>query len=95
LTTTVVLPLSDEVMTQYELQYFLSGRLLQDPVENLFSQVRGQGVMHPSCSSFRLALRLVTVAQYLQIPKDAAYQEDGCTYLINYLKENRQKMQLK
>ena len=43
--------------------------------------------MHPSCSVFHQALRLVTVAQYLQISKGSAYEDDGCTYLIDYLKQ--------
>jgi len=43
--------------------------------------------MHPSCSVFRQALRLVTVGQYLQISKSSAYEDDGCTYLIDYLKQ--------
>ena len=74
-------------MSTHKLQFFLTGRLSQDPVENLFSQARGQGIMHPSCSVFRQALRLITVAQYLQVIKGAAYEEDGCTYLIDYLKQ--------
>ena len=50
LTTTVVLLLSDEVMTQYELQYFMSSRLSQDPVENLFSQARGHEIFEKTFS---------------------------------------------
>jgi len=87
LSTSVALQLSQEVMSTHKLPYFLTGRLSQDPVENLFSQVRGQSVMHPSCSVFRHALRLVTVAQYLQISASSAYEDDGCTYLIDYLKQ--------
>lgn len=85
LSTTVVLQLSQDIMSAYNLQYFLTGRLSQDPVENLFSQARGQGVMHPSCLVFRQALRLVTIAQFLHLPKGSAYEEDGCGYLIDYL----------
>ena len=88
LSTTVLLQLSNEVMAKYKLQYFLTGRLSQDPVENLFSQARGQGVMHPSCSLFRHALRLVTIAQYLKVSKGAAYEEDDCSYLVDYLKDS-------
>jgi len=87
LSTTVALQLSQEIMAKYRLQYFLTGRLTQDPVENLFSQARGQGVMHPTCTTFRQALRLVTIAQYLHVSKGAAYEEDGCTYLVDYLKD--------
>lgn len=87
LSTTVVIQLSNEVMTNYKLQYFLTGRLSQDPVENLCSKARGQGVMHPSCALFRQALRLVTIAQYLEVSKGAAYEEDGCSYLVDYLKD--------
>ena len=88
LSTTVTLQLSQQVMSVHNLQYFLTGRLSQDPVENLFSQARGQGVMHPSCSAFRQALRLVTIAQYLHFSRNAAYEEDGCAYLIDYLRQN-------
>ena len=92
LSTNVVLRLGEQLMLKYHLQYFLSGRLSQDPVENLFSQARGQGVVHPSCTSFRLALRLVTVAQYLEVSKGAAYADDGCTYMVDYLKEHCQTL---
>jgi len=88
LSTNVVLRLGEQLM----LKYFLSGRLSQGPVENLFSQARGQGVVHPSCTSFRLALWLITVAQYLEVSKGAAYADDGCTYMVNYLKEHCQTL---
>ena len=94
LSTTVVLQLGEELMSKCNLQYFLTGRLSQDPVENLFSQTRGQGVVHPSCTSFRLALRLVTVAQYLEVSKGAAYAEDGCTYIVDYLRDHYQSVRL-
>lgn len=29
---------------------------------------------------------MITVAQYLAVSMSAAYDEDGCTYLIDYLK---------
>lgn len=91
LSTTVALQLSEQMMSCHNLQYFLTGRLSQDPVENLFSQARGQGVMHPSCSVFRQALRLITVAQYLHVNKESSYEEDGCTYLVDYLKHSANK----
>ena len=94
LSTTGVLQLGEELMSKNSLQYFLTGRLSQDPVENLFSQTRGQGVVHPSCTSFRLALRLVTIAQYLEVSKGAAYGEDGCTYVIDYLKDHCRSLRL-
>jgi len=87
LSTSSVLQLSDNLMKKYNLQYFLTGRLTQDPVENLFSQIRGRGVSHPSCTVFRQALRMTTVAQYLDVNKAAAYDEDGCTYLVDYMQE--------
>jgi len=95
LSTAVALQLSQEVMSTHKLQFFLTGRLSQDPVENLFSQARGQGIMHPSCSVFRQALRLITVAQYLQVIKGSAYEEDGCTYLIDYSLHQMLTMKLK
>ena len=52
LSTTVVLQLSHQVMTEYNLSYFLTGRLTQDSVENPFSQARDQGVQHPSGTVF-------------------------------------------
>lgn len=87
LSTTVALKISNAIMNQYSMNYFLTGRLSQDPVENLFSQVRGRGVSHPSCVMFRQSLRLITVAQYLAVCKSASYEEDGCTYLADYLKD--------
>jgi hypothetical protein len=74
-------------MADYKLAFFLTGRLTQDSVENLFSQARGQGVVHPSCTTFRQALRLVTIAQYLQVNRGSSYEDDGTTYLCDYLEE--------
>ena len=91
LSTSVTLELSDSVMKKYRMQYFLTGRLSQDPIEDLFSQVRGRGVVHPSCLMFRQALRLVTVSQYLHVPKSASYDDDGCAYLADYLKNRPTK----
>ena len=85
LSTIAAIQLSEQLMTKYNLPYFMAGRLSQDPVENLFSQTRGQGVMHPSCTLFRQALRLITIAQYLEVSKNASYEEDKCSYLIDYL----------
>jgi hypothetical protein len=92
LSTTVTLSLSKEMMLKHNLQYFLPSRLSQDPVENLFSQVRGRGVSHPSCVMFRQTLRLISVAQFLAVPKSAAYDADGCTYLVNYLKDRNRRV---
>lgn len=92
LSTTVALSLSKEMIQKHNLQYFLPGRLSQDPVENLFSQVRGRGVSHPSCVMFRQTLRLISVAQFLAVPKSAAYDADGCTYLVNYLKDRKRRL---
>jgi len=85
LSTIAAMQLGEKLMTAYNLPYFMTGRLSQDPVENLFSQSRGQGVMHPSCTLFRQALRLITIAQYLEVSKNASYEEDKCSYLIDYL----------
>jgi hypothetical protein len=53
---------------------------------DVLSQVRGKGIVDPSCVMFRQSLRMITVAQYLAVPQSAAYDEDSCTYLIDYLK---------
>jgi hypothetical protein len=92
LSTTATLRLSKEMMLKHNLQYFLPGRLSQDPVENLFSQVRGRGVSHPSCVMFRQTLRLISVAQFLAVPKSSAYDADGCKYLVNYLKDHKRRI---
>ena len=87
LSTTVTLELSELLMNRYKLQYFLTSRLSQDSVENLFSKARSRGVMRPTCTVFRQALRITTVAQFPRVPKASSYEEDGCSYLFDYLKE--------
>jgi hypothetical protein len=38
---------------------------------------------------FRQTLRLISVAQFLAVPKSSAYDADGCKYLVNYLKDHK------
>jgi DNA transposase THAP9 len=53
--------------------YLLTSRLTQDALENLFSQIRGRGNCHPSPVHFRHCLRLISVSQFLAVPKRSSY----------------------
>jgi len=47
--------------------------------------------VHPSCTMFRQALRLITIAQYMEVAKGSAYDADDCKYLIDYLRHKTEK----
>jgi hypothetical protein len=61
--------------------------MTQDALENLFAQVRGYGDDHPSAIHFRHSLKLITMSQFMEVPKTSSYDTDDCPNLIDCLKQ--------
>ena len=69
----------------------ISGRFSQDALENVFSQTRAKGVTHPKPVQFRLAVRLICVAQYMTIPTTSNYDIDETPHIVSFIKANKEK----
>jgi hypothetical protein len=67
-------------------QYLLTSRLTQDALENLFSQIRGRGNSHPNPVHFRHSIRLISVSQFLAVPKRSSYHVTDCDFAVSLLK---------
>lgn len=87
ISTSSVLCLHSDLVASGYFKFLLSGRLTQDSLENLFSQVRSKGDMHPSPSHFRSCLKLISVAQYLHVPRNMSYVADNSAYIVNFIRK--------
>jgi hypothetical protein len=65
LSTHSVIAISEQLLYEAEVHFFLTGRLTQDCLENLFSTVR-QGNAIPTPAAFTNTLKIITVAQFLK-----------------------------
>jgi hypothetical protein len=68
--------------------YLLTSRLTQDALENLFSQIRGRGNSHPTPVHFRHCLRLISISQFLAVPKHSSYSITECDFAVSLLRSN-------
>ena len=64
---------------------FLFGRMNQDCIENLFSQIRSKSDSNPSALKFKINLKLVTISNYLKLSVKTNYNTDDSIYLLNML----------
>ena len=71
--------------------FLVSKQLSLDALENVFSEIRAKGVTHPKPVQFRLALRLICVAQYMTIPTTSNYDIDETPPLVSFIKANKEK----
>ena len=69
----------------------MRGRISQDAVENVFSQIRAIGVTHPKPVQFRLAMRLICVAQCMTIPITFNYDINETPHLVSFIIANNEK----
>ena len=58
-------------------------------MENIFSQVRAKGVLHPKPVQFRFSLRLICLAQFMSVPSSGSYDVDDFPHLISFLKSSK------
>ena len=73
---------------------FLTGRLTQDCVENLFSQLRSKSDNNPSALKTKINIKLITLTNYLKVNKNTNYADDESIYLLNILKNDIEDIQL-
>ena len=72
-----------------ELKFLLYARFTQDALENIFSQVRAKGVLHPKPVQIRFSLRLIWLAQFMAVPSSGSYDVDDTPHLISFLKSSQ------
>ena len=84
-----VLSLHCRLVVDGELKFLLSARFTQDSLENIFSQVRAKGVLHPKPVQFRFSLRLVCLAQFMEVPSSGSYDVDEAPHLNSFLKSSK------
>ena len=68
LATSSILSLHRRLVVDGELKFLLSAGFKQDALENIFSQVRAEGMLHLKPDNFRFSLRLVCLAQFMAVP---------------------------
>ncbi|XP_075724946.1 uncharacterized protein LOC142767345 [Rhipicephalus microplus] len=89
ISTTVVLRLQDVLLGDEGYEFFLTSRLLQDCLENLFSVVRLMKPV-PNAYDLKCALRLVSVSQFLHTPRTTSYELDDREYLVDLLSQGKE-----
>lgn len=82
--THVVLQLQEQLLCDDRYKFFLTGRLTQDCVENLFSVVRIRKPL-PTAYDVKCTLKLISVSQFLHTPRSSGYEEDDREYLADLL----------
>lgn len=88
LSVSSLLSLHHSLVANGDMCYLMSGRLTQDALENLFSQVRGFGNTHPKPIQFRAALKLITLGQLMDVPASCSYDDDETPHLLSFLKDH-------
>lgn len=74
--------------------YFLTSRLNQDAIENLFSTVRRHGNINPTALEAKRCLRLITICQFIDTQKTKKnYNDDNDKHYIEFfsLKEKKER----
>lgn len=84
--TNAVLDLAEELLKEKQ-SFLLTSRFSQDCFESLFSCVRFKSPV-PSPREFKMALKIISIAQFLKDVKDSSYQCNDNQYLADPLNEN-------
>lgn len=82
LSTASILNLAEDLLN--EQPYFLTSRVTQDCLENLFSCVRYKNP-NPTAREFKSALKAISIAQYFKPSKHGSYEEDDRQFLGSLL----------
>ncbi|KAH7979683.1 hypothetical protein HPB49_010560 [Dermacentor silvarum] len=88
--TTVVLRMQDVLLKTDDYKFFLTGRLLQDCLENLFSVVRQRKPV-PNAYDMKCALKLKCVSQFLHTPATSSYGTDDSEYLADMILQGKRE----
>ncbi|KAG0442804.1 hypothetical protein HPB47_015605 [Ixodes persulcatus] len=84
LSTKSVLDLQEMLIDKHSFSFVLTSRFTQDCLENLFSVVR-QGNPIPTPLEFKMALKLITLSQYLKASKAGSYELDDASFYLTDL----------
>jgi len=77
------------VVSNKDLKFLLFGRVSQDALENVFSQIRSKGVSHPQPSKFRTALKLVCLSNVLYSHPRSNYELDESPSMLDFFKKTQ------
>lgn len=91
ITTTAVLQLQDILLSSEGYTFFLTGRILQDCLENLFSVVRLKKPI-PDALDMKYALKVVCISQFWRAPKTTSYAVDDSEYLVDLLTDGKREL---
>ena len=72
ISTTSIINMAEDIL--YDQPFFLTSRVTQDCLENLFSCVRYRNP-DPTAKEFKAALKAISVAQYLKPSKYGSYDD--------------------
>lgn len=87
LSTTSIIKLAEECL-QNGYYFFLGGRTAQDPLENVFPQIRRKAGSKPTALQARKALKMVCVSQYLSDIKKLC-TNDADIHVLNVTKSKK------
>ncbi|KAK9727600.1 hypothetical protein QE152_g19056 [Popillia japonica] len=87
ITTQTALDLLKIYLNDDTFSYVLLGRLTQDALENLFSQVRSSRQPVPDAREFKVALRLICFSQFEGCIHNGSYEQSDQNHLISYCDE--------
>lgn len=93
LSTSSILALQKTLLHEDKYTFVLTSRFTQDSLENLFSVVRGKNPI-PTPYQCKVALRIISVSQYLKAPAHSSYSiDDGAFFLADYRSSVPQEVQ--
>lgn len=81
--TDSMLRLQESFLRDHGFDFFLGGRLTQDPLENSFSQLRSRQI-RPNALQVKDSLKLLTVSQYLNDIATTSYDWDEGSWLLEF-----------
>ena len=82
LSSLTVMKLTEELFLD-GFSFFLPGRLTQDALENVFSQVRRKSATKPTALQAKEALRLICVSQFISDIRSSNYASDSDYHLLD------------
>lgn len=84
LSTISAMQISEYLIVEKKFKYVLLGRFTQDCVENLFSIVRSSQ-LKPNAAQFKMALKLISISQYMTTLTKGNYDIDDRNYAVKFL----------
>lgn len=85
ITTKSVIELTKYLINERGYFYVLAGRLSQDCVENVFSNIRKKFPV-PNALQFKQSLKILMVSQYLQTLQNTSYEQDEGSFIADFLR---------